>query len=257
MVHGFHAIAFAENFTLKDLAPSLGGVRRPGRDLSASTGEGARWVYPFGVVVFQDTGAAGREHALDQLRLARSGQTTTRILSEDFAVREDPAAQPEVVDGLLVVDRLTPARASVVALTVAQSAAMEYYETLVDQMFGRTSALVTQLRERGTVSMRTRGLHRFIGQAVTTRNEVLSVLHLLDKPDDVWDDPAMDRIYDELRAEFDLVDRYQALELKLKSVQEALELVLDVARDRRLLLLEIAIVALIVLEIVLSLARVH
>ena len=52
----------------------------------------------------------------------------------------------------------------------------------------------------------------------------------------------MDRIYDELRAEFDLVDRYQALELKLRSVQEALELVLDVARDRRLVLLEVAIV---------------
>src|SRR4051794_38621056 len=82
MVHGFHAIAFAENFTLKDLAPGLGEPRRSGRDLSASPPEGARWVYPFGVVVFRDTGAAGREHALDQLRQARSGQTTTRILSE-------------------------------------------------------------------------------------------------------------------------------------------------------------------------------
>jgi len=67
----------------------------------------------------------------------------------------------------------------------------------------------------------------------------------------------MDRIYDELRAEFDLVDRYQALELKLRSVQEALELVLDVARDRRLVLLEAAIVLLIVLELLLSLLRLH
>jgi uncharacterized Rmd1/YagE family protein len=38
-------------------------------------------------------------------------------------------------------------------------------------------------------------------------------------------------------------------------VQEALELVLDVARHRALLWLEIAIVALILLEIVLSLVR--
>jgi len=45
--------------------------------------------------------------------------------------------------------------------------------------------------------------------------------------------------------------------LKLRSVQEALELVLDVARDRRLVLLEAAIVLLIVLEIVLSLTRLH
>jgi uncharacterized Rmd1/YagE family protein len=65
----------------------------------------------------------------------------------------------------------------------------------------------------------------------------------------------MDRIYDELRAEFDLTDRYHSLEAKLRSVQEGLELVLDVARDRRLFAIEAAIVLLIVFEIVLSLVR--
>jgi hypothetical protein len=52
-----------------------------------------------------------------------------------------------------------------------------------------------------------------------------------------------------------LVDRFQALELKLRSVQEALELVLDVARDRRLLLLEIAVVLLFCMEIVAGFLR--
>jgi hypothetical protein len=81
------------------------------------------------------------------------------------------------------------------------------------------------------------------------------VLHLLDTPDEVWDDPAIDRIYAQLRAEFDLVDRYAALESKLRSVQEALELVLDVAPRPQGALLEASIVALIVFEIVLSLYR--
>jgi uncharacterized Rmd1/YagE family protein len=103
--------------------------------------------------------------------------------------------------------------------------------------------------------MRVRPLHRFIGEAVATRAEVLEVLHLLDKPDAAWDDPAMSDIYDDLRAEFDLSDRYRALESKLRSVQEALELVLDVVRDRRLVLLEAAIVLLIVFEIILTLTR--
>jgi required for meiotic nuclear division protein 1 len=84
---------------------------------------------------------------------------------------------------------------------------------------------------------------------------VLSVLHLLDKPDETWVDAGIDRIYEELRSEFDLADRYQSLELKLRSIQEALELVLDVARDRRLVLLELAIVLLIVFEIVLAMAE--
>ena len=37
-----------------------------------------------------------------------------------------------------------------------------------------------------------------------------------------------------LRAEFDLADRYNALESKLRSVQDSLELLVEVARDRRL-----------------------
>ena len=36
-------------------------------------------------------------------------------------------------------------RSEIVALTVAQSASMEYYEKLVDQMFTRTGALVERL----------------------------------------------------------------------------------------------------------------
>jgi hypothetical protein len=43
---------------------------------------------------------------------------------------------------------------------------------------------------------------------------------------------------DGLRAEFDLADHYAAIESKLRSIQEALELVLA-PRDRRLLLLEV------------------
>jgi uncharacterized Rmd1/YagE family protein len=111
------------------------------------------------------------------------------------------------------------------------------------------------LERRGTVSTRTRRLHRFIGEAISSRHEVLSVLHLLDKPDEVWDDPELDRIYDDLRAEFDLADRYQALESKLRGVQDSLELVLDVARDRRMWILEVSIAVLILVELVLSLWR--
>jgi uncharacterized Rmd1/YagE family protein len=77
------------------------------------------------------------------------------------------------------------------------------------------------------VPFRTRPLNRFIGEAILVRNEVLSTLHLLDKPDATWEDAAMDQIYDDLRAEFDLADRYVAMKSKLRSIQETLELVLD------------------------------
>ena len=255
--HVFHAVAFVENLSLKDLASAYPEARRTPHELAFRMPSGGDvYIYPFGAIVFCDVAPAGRDAELARLGRARPGLTSATVI-EDFTVREDPGSKATVSAGALTIDKLTEERANVIALTVAQSAAMEYYERIVQDMFARTGRIVDRLEAKGSVPFRTRQLHRFIGAAVSTRNEVLSILHLLDKPDEAWDDPGMDRIYDELRAEFDLVDRYQAMELKLRSVQEALELVLDVARDRRLVLLEAAIVLLIVFEILLSLLRLH
>jgi len=40
-----------------------------------------------------------------------------------------------------------------------------------------TDKLVDRLEKLGTVPLRTRHLHKFIGAALGTRNEVLSILH--------------------------------------------------------------------------------
>jgi uncharacterized Rmd1/YagE family protein len=252
----FHAEAFVENLSLKDLAPFYPEAKRAPHELRFSCERGGEvFIYPFGVVVFFDVPKSGRDAELALLARVRSGLTSAAV-TEEFSVREDPAAIPHVAGGGLTLDRMTSQRASVIALIVAQSAAMEYYERIVEEMFAGTNRLVERLEKRGTVAFGTRPLHQFIGFAVGTRLEVLSVLHLLDKPEETWDDPGIDQIYDRLRAEFDLADRYQALETKIRSVQESLELVLDAARDRRLVLLESAIVLLIVFEIALSLVRV-
>jgi uncharacterized Rmd1/YagE family protein len=254
--HSFYAAAFVENLSLKDLAPAYPDSKRTAHELRFSCERGGEvFIYPFGAIVFYDVPKVAREAELALLGRARPGLTFPAAVTEEFSARVDPAAEPQVEDGVLTLERMTAQRASVIALIVAQSAAMEYYERIVEEMFEKTDRLVERLERRGTVTLVTRPLHRFIGSAVGTRLEVLSVLHLLDKPDEAWDDPGIDRIYDRLRAEFDLRDRHEALEMKLRSVQESLELVLDAARDRRLVLLESAIVVLIVFEIVLSLFR--
>jgi hypothetical protein len=97
------------------------------------------------------------------------------VVQEAFTVRVDPSAPIQVSESLLVIDRLSAEREGVVAHTTAQSAAMEYYEQIVDRMLTDVDSMVDQLEKRGTVSLRTRPLHRFIGRAVGIRNEVLEV----------------------------------------------------------------------------------
>ena len=254
--HTFHAVAFVENLSLRELAASFPEAKRTPHELWYSTpASGTVFVYPFGAVVFHNVPPAERERQMGRLHAARSGLTNALGAEESLTVREEPGARPDIRDGVLIVDKLSFEGASVVAMTVAQSTAMDYYDRIVDQMFVQTDRLVERLEKAGRAPFLTRPLHRFIGTAIGTRNEVLSILHLLDKPDAVWEDYTADRIYHELRAEFDLADRYTALELKLRSVQEALELVLDMARDSRLVLLEATIVLLIILEITLTFVR--
>ena len=252
-LHQFYAVAFEENLSLRQVASVLPQARITPHELfMPMQPEGGIYAYPFGAVVAWDLSPERREAELT--RLFKAGpKLTAQVVREDYSVLEDPELSIGLADGTLRIDRLTPARAGIVALTVAQSAAMEYYERIVERLLARTSEFVEPLERRGSAPFRTRPLHRFIGQAISTRGEVLAVLHLLDKPDAAWDDPAMDRIYDDLRAEFDLVDRYSALELKLRSVQEALELLADVRRDQHMLLLEAIIVLLILFEIIIAL----
>jgi uncharacterized Rmd1/YagE family protein len=254
--HSFFAAAFVENFPLKELAAAYPEAKRSPRDLwFRPASGGVVFVYPFGAVVFLDVAPEVRVAELQRLATARPRLTQAQVLNEELTVREALEARPDIEEGVLVVDSLSFERASVVALTVAQSAAMDYYERIVDQMFVEADRLASELEKAGTMPMRTRHLLKFIGATVGTRAEVLSVLHLLDMPDAAWDDPGAERIYHQLRAEFDLVDRYHSLELKLRSVQDTLEVITDVARDRRLLLLEATVVLLILLEILLSLLR--
>jgi len=255
-IHTFVAAAFVENLPLKELAAAYAEAKRSPRELWFQPASGGTvFIYPFGAVVFLDVAPEVRASELQRLAQVRPGLTKAQVLNEELGVREMLDARPDIEGGVLVVDSLTFERASVVALTVAQSAAMDYYESIVDQMFITTDKLAAELERAGTMPMRTRHLAKFIGAAVGTRSEVLSILHLLDKPDAAWDDSEADRIYTKLRAEFDLVDRYQSLELKLRAVQDTLEVITDVARDRRLFLLEATVVLLILFEIVLSLIR--
>ena len=248
--HQFYAIAFEENLPLRQLAVAFPQARISPLELYLPIAPaGGLYVFSFGALVTYDVTAERRDTELRRLR-ELVPKLTTQVVREEYTVTEDPGFQIGIFDGALRVDSFTPQRAGVVALTVAQSAAMEYYERIVDGMFVRTSAFVERLEHSGGAPFRARPLHRFIGQAITTRTEVLSVLHLLDKPDATWEDPAMDRIYADLRAEFDLADRYASLELKLHSIQEALELLVGVARDRHMLWLEVAVVILILLELV-------
>jgi len=172
-IHQFYAVAFEENFSLRQIAPAFPEARTSPLEMFVPIeSDGGLYIFPFGAIVTHDVPAEHRERVFARLTQVLP-KLTTRIIREDYSVLEDSSAPIGISDGMLRVDKLTPQRAGIVALTVAQSAAMEYYERIVESLFARTAELVDRMATRGTVPYRITPLHRFIGEAISSRTEVL------------------------------------------------------------------------------------
>jgi uncharacterized Rmd1/YagE family protein len=257
--HTIVAYAFAENFRMAQAQAELGAslsLMDPKDSVSREV-PGGGWVYAynFGVLAFWNVSPEARAREIEQFRGKRAEGLSDPAVIEDFIVEEDPGERPRAEFSRLILDKVTPQRAEVVALTVAQSAAMSYYEQLLERSHVKLAGMLAQLERKGHVGRWPARLHRFIAEAVMMRSDVVGVMHLLDRPDLIWEDKIMDGLYDDLRAVFDLKERYQALGHKLDYIQDAGEVLLDMARDSRLFLVEVSIVVLILAEILMSIFR--
>lgn len=257
--HTFVAYAFRGSFNIPEIASQFASSRAktdPHDTLFRSIRDNSGiFIYRFGVVAFWNYPVEERNQELSEFVSRQKVELAQRPLQEEFLVIEDPSREPAIEFNFMTLNQMTPERAEVIALTIAQSAAMEHYEGLMDLIWTKVNLLMDNMRVTGYVPIRPRSFHRMIGETVMMRNEIVGVLHLLDKPDLIWTDPVMDGIYGDLRSTFDLQERFQALEYKLETTQGTLELTLDAARDRRSFITELSILILIFFEIILSLTN--
>lgn len=255
-IHKFNSMAFKESFVLpylKGVLKAAPGLMDRKNSIYRQNGDGYSYAFNFGAVAFWNV--EPQDQAADVHMIAETTKTemSKDTPHEDFIVEEDPDCRPRVEFSKLVIDQLTPERAELVAFTVAQSAAMNYYENLVDKMWFDVNEQVNLFRKKSRVSYSPRRLYKNVGEVLSFRNAVISVLHMLDRPDLIWEDKIMDQLYGDLRSIFDLNERMLSMQHKLSTIQGTLELLIDTSRDARLFIVEVAILALIALEIVLLL----
>jgi uncharacterized Rmd1/YagE family protein len=74
-----------------------------------------------------------------------------------------------------------------------------------------------------------------------------------EKPDVLWDRSDLNRLYSKLEDEYEIIERAEVLRHKLEVIGETATAMTDLIDTERSLRLEIAIVALIVLEVFITL----
>lgn len=166
-----------------------------------------------------------------------------------------PAEGDERVDpdGLVRILDRTPPRLIVVAHAVAASAVLAHHERQVDEVLDIVEPWASNLARSGRRFAGRRRIIRLIGQALLVEHRVSGRVAVGDKPDLLWDRPDLGRLYARLENEFELDERAEVLNRKLGLIGQTARLMTDLIDTERSLRLEAAIVALIVVEIVLTL----
>jgi len=145
------------------------------------------------------------------------------------------------------------ARLQLVADVLAKSLMLGHYETRIAGVFDRIEPLAATLRQSGRVGGGDRELLRQVGDVLLTQHKMVGRVEAAEKPELLWERPEFERLYARLEAEYELRERGRALERKFDLVSRTVQMLLGLLQDRRTLRVEWYVVALIVVEILLTL----
>jgi len=143
----------------------------------------------------------------------------------------------------------------VIALILTHSVVLDYYERHVEDMLELSTNYM--IKNKGKIPRETKGLVTFLVEGMRTKQHIISNLFVLDSPEEVWENPELDKIYQETRKMFEISSRFKAIDYKLKLIQDNLAMIVNLSSARSNLWLELAIVFLILFEIVIAIARAY
>ena len=220
--------------------------------LTVSAGEaGLAVLFRYGAVVLLNLSEAEQKNFLKDLR-PRVENPLRRMETEDAQLYV-VGKQPEGVtpEGIGIAD-LALARLQIVAIALARSVALAYYENAMASAFDLIEPLARRLENPRGGGRRLRELLRHIGGTLLVLHKMTGRVEIQDKPDLLWDHPEVERLYLHLENEYELRERNTVLERKLALINQTAETAVNLMQNRSMLRVEWYIVGLIVFEVLLS-----
>lgn len=231
------------------------GRRRPASHAVVQrVGDGLAILFPYGAVVIVD---------LEQDALERFVTSLASRVEEAFespaddelhvSLRKEPSVEGLDEEGELGLSALSEERLLVVADILAKSVVLDHFEQTIGRVFDEMQPLADQMRGTGRTGRRSRDLVRRIGQALAVRQEMVWRVEVEDKPDILWDQPELGRLWGRLSDEYELPERHRVLERKVDLIAQTASTLLEILQNDRTLRVEWYIVLLICFEIGLTL----
>ena len=180
--------------------------------------------------------------------------TTQPSLNEVFEVEIDgKIKKPQVFHNKVVLPNVKLDYVRIISVILAQSVTLDSLENETDQLLIRSAEKSRQL-EKGEYPKNTKKLLQNIGFVMAARQEILGNLYIYDVPDEAFDNITLEKMFSKLKDVFDIEARFSALSLGLDAVKENIEIIINLLHVRRATAMELWIIALITIEILMSLS---
>jgi len=203
----------------------------------------------YGVVAFWDLSKAEEKKWLE--RIDQYIVDPFDNPHEDSVTVGRSSKREGIFRGNILLKSFEVPKIALISLILGRSLALERYETEASKALGEFDSVMKSFGEKGETSLSTKALLKIVGFAMNLQHTTVSQMALLDKPDLTWEEPALDRLYNDLATDYELEDRYDILNEKLKLIFHNVEFILDFLDARKSYTLELVVVLLIFLEIVL------
>lgn len=137
----------------------------------------------------------------------------------------------------------------IISHVLSQSVALERYEDDIEKSLIELEGIVENLKLRGKAFLSEKELLKQIGRVLSVKQTVISHLSIFDKPDEIWESPELERLYNRMDAEYDLRSRFDVLDKKANYLSDISKMLMEFLAEKRNAFLETIIIILIVFEI--------
>ncbi len=172
---------------------------------------------------------------------------------EQFDIAISPGldeASPSVTGDVATIKMLDLNNVAVISTVMGQTVALDSYNIYADELLATFATINTNVKRTGNfTSMERNALFKVIAQNNSLFIDMVSKLGLKDRSDTVaWNYTQYDAVYQGMRDEFLIDERFDDIEFKLNLIQQNTKFFLEVMHQNKTNLLEWIIIGLIAVE---------
>jgi uncharacterized Rmd1/YagE family protein len=211
---------------------------------------GERYIYvvKYGVVTFFNYDAAQIAGFL-QFILPFCKNRFEEPLSDEFVV-ETGAPENKVSYNKIEITSADKKLIRIIMLNVSQSVTLDYYSEQSSRLLEETNNHTQLLEKKGRLAISGINLKKFIGKILLLKNRIAENLYIFDSPAETWEDEKLDKLYTELKKNFELRERFNSVTEDISIIKDNLELFKDLLQYRNTVFLEWIVIILIAIEVV-------